>query len=204
VACQSTLRRARSVPCPPRADHSVVSGPWSLDWLCDQLHSTVGLVSSSRKCVRKGTRTKGGGKKEKVLPQRRKKVEGALRHPMHSLKKVARLPSKDRKAVMHILKKGGRKYQGSSKLKNAVTMLSREVSEDSVSSNSVTNDWENWVVLHGSEKLVREDVRNIGESIGVQFNGSHNMFGVLAKRGQEKKRVVVKVEGGSRGSGTNA
>jgi len=57
------------------------------------------------------------------------------------------------------------------------------------------------VVLHGSEKVVREDVRNIGETIGVQFNGCHNMFSVLAKRGKEKKKDAVEGEGGSKGSG---
>ena len=59
----------------------------------------------------------------------------------------------------------------------------------------------NWVVMHGSEKVVREDVRNIGETIGVQFNGSNNMFGVLAKRGRGKKKDVVEREGGSKRSG---
>jgi len=62
---------------------------------------------------------------------------------VHSLKKVARLPTKDRTTVMHILKKSGSKYQGSSKLKKAVTMISKEVSDDTASSNSMTNDWKN-------------------------------------------------------------
>lgn len=123
---------------------------------------------------------------------------------MHSTKKVARLPIKDQTTVMQILKKSVCKYQGSSKLKKVVTMISNEVSDDTASSNSVTNDWKIWVVMHGSEKVMREDVRNIGETIGVKLNGSHNMFSVLVKRGKGKKRDVVEGEGGSRGSGKDA
>jgi hypothetical protein len=42
--------------------------------------------------------------------QKRKKVDGMLRHSVHRLKKVARLPNKDRTAVIQILKKNVRKY----------------------------------------------------------------------------------------------
>jgi len=80
---------------------------------------------------------------------------------------MARLPNKDRKAVMQILKKKGHKYQGSTQLKKAVRIISKVLSEETSSSSSVNNDWKHWVVMHGIEKVVREDVRSIGESIGV-------------------------------------
>jgi len=79
-------------------------------------------------------------------------------------------------------------------------MISKEVSDDTVSSNSVNNDWKNWVVMHGSEKVAKEDVRSLGASIVVQFIGSHNVFGVLARRGKSKKIDVFEGEEGLGGS----
>ena len=74
------------------------------------------------------------------------------------------------------------------------------MSDDTVSANSINNDWKNWVVLHGSEKVAMDDVRSLGESIGAQFNGSHIMFGVLARRGKGKKLDVLEGEGRRGGS----
>ena len=114
---------------------------------------------------------------------------------------MARLPTKDRTTVVHILKKRAHKFQGSQKMKKAVTMASKEASDDTTSSTSMYTDWKIWVLLHGSEKVVSEDIRNIRESIGMQFNGSHNSFGILAKKGRGNKKELVEGEGGSRGSG---
>lgn len=62
-------------------------------------------------------------------------------------------------------------------------------SDKSSSSGSVNNDWVNFVVVHGNEKVVVDDVKGIGEAIGVQFNGSNNnMFGVLSRRGRGRGR----------------
>ena len=196
-------RRTRTTSCPPWADRSVVSGPWSLEWLSDQHHSEAEVVSSSRKCLKQGARPKVSGDQADAFIQKLKKVDGILKHSVHSLKKVARLPIKDRKSVMQILKKNGRKFQGSSKLKKAVRLLSK-MSEDSSSSNSITNDWKHWVVMHGSEKVVREDVRSIGEAIGVLQSGSHNRFAVLARKGNVNNKGMVEGEGGSMGSGEGA
>ena len=142
----------------------------------------------SRKIVRQGVRSTIGRIKGQVPVPKRKKVNEVLRHSMHSLKKVARLPNQDRVAVMKFLKKNERKFQGSSKLKKAVTMISKDLSEETSSSSSVNNDLKHWMVLHGSEKVVREDVRLVGDTIGVQLGGCKNMFGVLAKKGKGKKK----------------
>ncbi|MCI63441.1 endonuclease/exonuclease/phosphatase family protein, partial [Trifolium medium] len=57
-------------------------------------------------------------------------------------------------------------------------------------------DWEHWVVLHGNEQVVREDVRELGQTIGVNFNGaSVNMFDVLSRGGRGSKKLNVPVEG---------
>ena len=187
----SKRRRTRTDSCPPRVDRSIVSGSWSLEWLSDQHHSEAGVVSSSRKILKKEVRNKANGVRADVSMQKRKKVDGILRHSVLSLKKVARLPIKDRQTVMHILKKYRRKFQGSPKLKKAVTMTSKEVFVDTSSSNSGTNDWKHWMVMHGSEKVVREDVRSIGETIGVHLSDSHNRFVVLARMENGKKKGLV-------------
>jgi len=77
--------------------------------------------------------------------------------------------------------------------------MSKTVSEGSSSSRSVNNDWVNWVVLCGDEKVAVEDVRGIRAAIGVQFIGDNNMFGVLAKKGRWKR--VVRREGKEGGKG---
>jgi len=75
----------------PQAVRSVASGPWSLEWLCNQNHSEAGVVSSSRKAFRKGPRTKGGVSHLDAIDQKRKKVNGVLSHTIHSLKKSGKI-----------------------------------------------------------------------------------------------------------------
>jgi hypothetical protein len=145
-------------------------------------------------------RPKDGRHKGQGPTQRRKKVNGVLHHNVHCLKKVARLPKNDRAAVMKFLKKNGRKHQGSSNLRKEVRMISKDLSDINYSSCYVNNDLKHWVVLHGSEKVVREDVINIRDTIGVQLSGCSNMFGVLAKKGKGKKQGTGDGEGVVRGS----
>jgi len=90
--------------------------------------------------------------------------------------------------VLHILKSKARKLHRSDRLKKAVKVVSLGASDKSSSSDSVNSDWVNWVVVHGSEKVVVDDVKGIGEAIGVQFNGNNNnMFGVLSIKGRGRK-----------------
>ena len=111
---------------------------------------------------------------------------------------MARLPNKDRVAVMEVLQRNGRKYQGSFKLKKAVSLISKEGSEENSNSSSV-NDWHHWVTIHGSEKVVREDVRSIGDTIGVKLGGCNNMFGVLARKAKGKKNGTANSGEGTEG-----
>ncbi|MCI81338.1 endonuclease/exonuclease/phosphatase family protein, partial [Trifolium medium] len=74
---------------------------------------------------------------------------------------VARLPGKDRKEVLKILKKEVRRRRGGSRATKSVEVV-KQVSSDSGSSQaSVNKDWENWVVMHGTEKVAVEDVWGI-------------------------------------------
>ena len=45
-----------------------------------------------------------------------------------------------------------------------------------------------------------QDVRNIGDTIGVKFGECNNMFEVLARKGKGKKKGTIDGEGGSGGS----
>lgn len=197
VGSNQKNRHFQAVSYPPRAVRSVASGPWSLEWLIDHHHSEAGVVSSSRKVGKKGPRPSVCRPYGDVSTPIHKKAGGFLRHSVLSLKKVVRLPVKDRAAIMKILKKKGRNYQGSFKLEKAVRLMS---SEDISSSSSTNNDWHNWVIVHGSEKVLSENARNIGDSIGVKLGECNNMFGVLARNGMGKKNRGAVGERGSKGT----
>ena len=51
---------------------------------------------------------------------------------------------------------------------------------------SVNNEWYNWLVLHGNNKVVNEDICDIGKTVGLKFKGDkNNMFGVLSGAGRK-------------------
>ena len=180
------LMRGIGPSCPPKATQCIASGPWSLEWLSDQHHSEARVVSSSRKGGNKRVwLSKKEGRADNVH-QKRKKLFGALRHPVLSLKKVARLPLGDRAAVLQILKKNSRRVRAVDRLKMAVKMFSQDLSEKEASSGSVNKEWNHWVVMHGNNKVMEDYVKNIGAAIEVQLN-DRNMFGVLARKGKGKK-----------------
>jgi hypothetical protein len=182
---KSIRRRNHTSSCPARAVCSLKSGPWSLEWLSDQHHGDAGVISSSRKKSKKVMRPGDPCNQVGFVDKKRKKVDGVLRHFVHSLKKVARLPCKDRSNVLKILKKKVRKRQGSNRLKKAVDVVSHRNSNSSCSIGSENNDWSHRVVVHGNEKVAVEEVWGIGKVIGVNFNGdTHNMFEVLARKGK--------------------
>jgi hypothetical protein len=55
-------------------------------------------------------------------------------------------------------------------------------------SGTNTNDWKNWVVVHGNNQMVVDDVWGIGKTIGLMFRGDkENMFNVLSRAGEGKK-----------------
>ncbi|GAU34505.1 hypothetical protein TSUD_388170 [Trifolium subterraneum] len=103
---------------------------------------------------------------------KKRKARGVFRHTLSSLKKVARLPSKDRSEVLKILKKTERwrkDVSGSYKSKE------------------------------GSMQVAEDDVREVGKAIGVTFNGDNeNMFNDLVRAGlggMEKRQEVRKLVG---------
>ncbi|GAU10190.1 hypothetical protein TSUD_421430, partial [Trifolium subterraneum] len=181
---QSPHMRANS--CPPSASRPVISGPWSLEWLHDQNHEEAGVIFSARKGEKEGERLGACQKKVRQPDPKRRKAGGLLRHPIHSLKKVARLPRDDRVEVLKVLNKSVlRRRRGV----NRSCMESRQAnSEESSSSDPVNNDWKNWVAMQGSDQMVIDDVRGFGHSLGVEFKGDNvNMFSVLSRAAKSRK-----------------
>lgn len=90
-----------------------------------------------------------------------------FRHPVFTLKKVARLPSKDREKVMKVLKKSNvmkvlkQKVRNQQRQRQRVTK-SLEVNQSSNNKSeslaSVNNNWKHWVTLQGNEKATEEEI----------------------------------------------
>jgi len=76
-----------------------------------------------------------------------------LRHNVHSLKKVARLSTNDRAAVLHVLNERVGKHIVKEGVTRSVKVISKSVSDGASSTSSVNNNWKNWVVLRGNEDV---------------------------------------------------
>jgi len=171
---------------------SIRLGPWSVDWLQNIQKGDIGLISSKHKRlkrVRKNSGRRFEGQKPVV---KRIKAGGVLRHPVMTLKKVARLPSTDKAEVMKVLQGSkalkvlNQKVQKRRRQRERVTrsldVIPQSSKSQSTSSASVNNDWTNWVALNGSDESKVADVQAIGKTLGISFTGTdHNTFSVLAR-----------------------
>ncbi|CAJ2645133.1 unnamed protein product [Trifolium pratense] len=147
------------------------------------------IFSSSGK-AKKGDKLAARKQKVRQFDTRKRKGGGLLRHPLHNIKKVARLPSKDRGEVLKILKKHVRRRRGGDNINRSCSVSRRTSSVESSSSSSVNNEWQNWVAMQGSEQMVVDDVWGIGKAIGVKFKGDNvNMFRVLSRANKGKKEL---------------
>ncbi|PNY07495.1 cysteine-rich receptor-like protein kinase, partial [Trifolium pratense] len=151
--------------CSHVSRRSVISGPWSLEWLNDQNHGDAGVIFSASKKGRKGNHPVLSINAKGQQDPMKRKASGVLRHPLHSIKKVARMPTKDRSE--------------SSSLRG-----------ESSSSGSINNDWKNWVVVQGNDQMAVDDVWGIGKAIEIKFKGDNvNMFNILSRAGKGKKAI---------------
>jgi len=134
----------------------------------------------------------GGGGDGKKNVANKKKVGGVVRHPVLTLKKVARLPSKDREEVMQVLhnskimkvlkQKIWNRRRQRERVTRSLELVSQNSNKESSSMATVNNGWQNWVVLRGSEETKAEDIQVIGKAIGVSFKENiHNKFSVLSR-----------------------
>ncbi|GAU27940.1 hypothetical protein TSUD_146550 [Trifolium subterraneum] len=180
-----SFRSKRTNSCPPGANRSAFSGPWSLEWLNDINQRDAGVIFTASKRLKKGGHSGARQQKEGKQEIKRTKAGGLLRHSIHSLKKVARLPSKDRNEVLQVLTKNVRRRRGGKGNSQTGDLSTRLSFEDSTSSASVNNDWKHWVVMQGDDKAAEDDVRGFGKALGVRFNGdSENKFSVLTRTGK--------------------
>ncbi|PNX56919.1 hypothetical protein L195_g058441, partial [Trifolium pratense] len=85
----SRCKRANSFP--PKVSRSIISGPWSLEWLHDLNHEVVGVIFSACKRVRMRVHLGGRQQKCRQSDPRKSKEGGPLRHLFHSIKKLARM-----------------------------------------------------------------------------------------------------------------
>ncbi|PNX95462.1 putative sulfate transporter, partial [Trifolium pratense] len=181
-------RNKRTNSCPPVARRSVISGPWSLEWINDQNHGDAGVIFSASKEGRKGYYSGQSSIKKGQQDTLKKKAGGVLRHPLHSIKKVARMPNNDRREILKVLKKKVRRRRGGDDINRSCSVSRLASSGDSSSSGSISNDWKNWVAVHGNDQLAVDDVWGIGKAIGIKFKGDNvNMFNILSRAGKGKK-----------------
>jgi hypothetical protein len=138
--------------CLKSTEGSFNSGPWSVEWIQSIQQGDIGLISSKKKRLRKVLKesSEDGGRLKNSAAKI--KAGGVLRHPVLALKKVARLPSKDRQEVMKvpvlhnskILKVLKQNIQNRKRLREKVTRSLEEVNKssfnESSSSASVNND----------------------------------------------------------------
>jgi hypothetical protein len=151
------------------------------------------VIFSASKRAKKGGPHEGHHKRVGHADMNSRKVGGFLRHPVHSLKKIARLPSKDRGEVLKALGKCVRRRRGGER---SDPTSCRAASEESSASRTGNNDWTNWVAVHGNEQMVVDDVCGIGKTIGVTFRGDkENIFHVLSRAGNGKKETAGQRQG---------
>jgi len=169
----------RTSSCPPGRVRSPTSGQWSLEWAKRHKFNDSEVPARPKPKVSKKSSFKRPSRVTK------KKGNGYLRHCAHNLKRIARLSDKDRQEVIRALQrtlKQRRIVSDGSKAKET----SNVVPSNSESQSSVNYDWHNWLVLHGNDKVVSEDVCDIGTVVGLKFKGDkNNMFDVLSRVGRK-------------------
>jgi hypothetical protein len=170
----------RTSSCPPSRVRFTEFGTWSLEWVNKhQKHDSDSLFSSKKKNIQK----KSYQAASKVT---KKKGSGYLRHCAQSLKCIARLPDKDHREVLRVLRRTMKQRRAVSEV-SKVKVMSKEGTSHSDSQSSVNNDWQKWLVLHCDDKAMNEDVCGIGQVVGLKFSGDkNNKFDILLGAGRKK------------------
>jgi hypothetical protein len=167
-ACvRSRPRSTRATSCPPSEDRTGWPWPWSWEWLRDHNHDEAGVIFSASKRAKKGNPV--GSCQTRGIHTR--KASGVLRHPVHSFKKIARLPTKDRGEALKALGRCARRRRAGAEASSSNVASCQASSDVSPASGTNDDDWRNWVAVHGNDELALEDVRGIGKTIGVTFRG---------------------------------
>ncbi|GAU23785.1 hypothetical protein TSUD_26930 [Trifolium subterraneum] len=112
-----------------------------------------------------------------------------------NLKRIGRLSEEDRKALIRSLKKSKCQKTGSKASSRSKQGTSLSIGSGNSNKSVGSEDWKNWVALHGDEKTVEEDINNLGGSIGVNCSNSFQIlsFNVRGLGTVEKRRELRKV-----------
>jgi len=175
----------RTASCPPGRDKATSSGPWSLEWV--NSHKSVSLGAASK------PKNKVTVKMSGVHRITKKKGGGYLRHNALNLRRIARLSDSDRREVLRALQRTTKHRKAGSGVSKAKE-TSKVASASSTSQTSVNNDWNNWLVLDGNDKVLTEDVCAIGRYVGLKFSGDKITSLMFCQEWEGKiERVVVMV-----------
>jgi hypothetical protein len=182
----------RATSCLPGDRSPARSGPWSRGWLQKHTHGEAGLIFSSKKVESRKDCPEARRLKEEHKGSKKRKVGGPLCHALYIMKRIARLPIKDRREVLRILHKNGRRDQGRGVVHSHREKDSNASAEAATSSASVNNDWKHWVAMQGDERKAAEDIVEVGKSLGVIVTVDQaNRFNVLSKAGKGKQPTPV-------------
>lgn len=171
----------RSSSCPLGRTQNLQAGPWSLAWIDRHKRIEGGTTFSIP--------TKVNSKGRVAAPRvSNKKGGGYLRHCARRLKHIARLPDADRKEVLRALRKTTKKRKKVAGGSQGIVSFSDKSPQSGSQASVNNNDWSNWLVVHGNDKVKADDVRGIGKTVGLNFEGNkNNMFDVLSRVGRNYK-----------------
>jgi len=192
VASDHQGSKTQSTLCPSRPSNK---GPWSLDFLTQAPIQEGDIVFTAKQVDVVAQPPKLKGNRESLLVEQhssKKRSVGKSKHSVVFLKRVARMPSADRKEILKILKKQNHKRKTSKVTQTSKPATISNSDSSKNSSSYVNKDWENWVVLHYKSGGVSKDVEELGKVIGVNFKGDSNIsFNLLSRAGRKEWRAVV-------------
>jgi len=180
----SKLQSTKDASCSISRKPSI-SGPWSFEWIKDHHLGDVGVIFTHKQ-----------NKKMKHHNQQQdhnQQHKGVANTPIHnpslvSLRRVARMPLKDRQALIRMLKKHKKKPAAHSFTNGSENKESLDAKSSSTTSG---DDWKNWVSLHDKTNGGSKDIVDIGKAIKLQFKGDcSNMFQVLSQPSKFEKKLI--------------
>jgi len=176
---------------PPEWNEIMNQGPWSYN-VCKKKGIILGEKAVSSSSKKDEAPNKTSTERHKLpKPHGSKSVTSLL-----NLKRIARLPLKDRYRLIRAIKKLNRKKSASKVVRSSSeSKCGVSLSHGSKSSGSST-EYTNWLALHGKSKEVVADVAVVGKVMGVKVDvDCANKFDVLTRgKGEGDKKVTV-VEG---------
>jgi hypothetical protein len=105
VSVDKQLNLKGVTSCPLGEVRPPSGGPWGIKWMKDHFTDEADIIFSTSKKRSPKNISNAEDCNGKIFVSKKKKIGGALHHSVLSLKKVARLPSKDQNNILKILRK---------------------------------------------------------------------------------------------------